>query len=52
MEFMKRFRFSLLNVYNVPTVVSVKIKKEVKEELEKAGINLSKEVKKMIEYLA
>jgi len=34
------------------TVVSVRIKKEVKEELEKAGINVSKEIKKRLEELA
>ncbi|MBS7658610.1 MAG: VapB-type antitoxin [Candidatus Bathyarchaeia archaeon] len=33
-------------------IVSVRIKKEIKEELEKAGINISKEIKKTLEDLA
>ncbi|MEM3607048.1 MAG: VapB-type antitoxin [Candidatus Bathyarchaeia archaeon] len=33
-------------------IISVRIKKEIKEELEKAGINISKEIKKTLEDLA
>jgi len=34
------------------TVVSFRIKKELKEEIEKAGLNISEEVKKRLEELA
>jgi len=33
------------------TVISVRIKKEIKEELEKHGINISQEVRKFLEEL-
>jgi len=33
------------------TVISVRIKKEIKEELEKHGIDISQEVKKFLEEL-
>ena len=34
------------------TVISIRIKKELKEEIEKAGINISEEMKKQLEELA
>ncbi|MBS7645341.1 MAG: VapB-type antitoxin [Candidatus Bathyarchaeia archaeon] len=34
------------------TVISIRIRKEVKEELEKAGINVSEEIRKRLEDLA
>ena len=34
------------------TVISVRVKKEIKEELEKAGINIAKEIKEFLENLA
>ena len=33
------------------TVISIRIKKEIKEELEKHGINISREVRKFLEEL-
>jgi len=33
------------------TVISVRIKKEIKEELEKHGINISQEIRKFLEEL-
>jgi len=33
------------------TVISVRIKEEIKEELEKHGINISQEIKKFLEEL-
>ena len=34
------------------TVISVRVSKEIKEELEKAGVDVAKEVRKMLEELA
>lgn len=34
------------------TVISVRVRKELKEELEKAGVDIAEEVKKMLENLA
>lgn len=34
------------------TVISVRVSKEIKEELEKAGVNVAKEVGKFLEELA
>ena len=34
------------------TVISVRIKKEIKEELERAGVNVSEEIRKRLEELA
>jgi len=34
------------------TVISVRVKKEIKEELEKAGVDLAAEMKKRLEELA
>lgn len=37
--------------YEMSTVISVRIKKEIKEELERAGINVSEEIRKRLEEL-
>ena len=44
----------LLSLSNtdVSTVISVRIRKEVKESLEKAGVNVAKEVREYLENLA
>lgn len=34
------------------TVISIRVKKELKEEIEKAGIDISEEMKKQLEELA
>jgi len=34
------------------TVISVRVKKEIKEELERAGVNISSEVRRYLEELA
>lgn len=34
------------------TVISVRIRKEIKEELQRAGVDISKEVRKFLEDLA
>jgi len=34
------------------TVISVRVSKEIKEELEKAGVDVAKEVRKLLEELA
>ena len=39
-------------MYTMSTVISVRIRKEIREELEKSGINISEEVKKYLEELA
>ena len=34
------------------TVISIRVKREIKEELERTGVNVSSEVKKYLEELA
>ncbi len=34
------------------TVISVRVSREIKEELEKAGVNVAEEVRKLLEELA
>ena len=49
------FREDFISVYveytTVSTVISVRIKKEIKEELEKHGIDIDQEVRKFLEEL-
>ena len=48
---MEDFIFVYMEYTTVSTVISVRIKKEIKEELEKHGIDIDEEVRKFLEEL-